>query len=153
ACQLVAAASGRQLWSERFGGALEDSFDLQDRIVESVVGSALPALRAAEIEFARLKPEAEQTAYDLILRAEMPAFAETAEANALALRLLARALKLDPPNHAANALAAWCRQQRHLLDWPAEDDDDRETAKRMARAAIAAGSDDPTALAVAAAVR
>lgn len=153
ACQLVEAASGRQLWSQRFDGTLEDSFDLQDRVVESVVGSVAPALRAAEIELARRKPEAEQSAYDLILLAEMPAFAETTQDNALALRLLERALEIDPANCAANALAAWCRQQRHLLDWPGGEDHDREVAKRMGRAAIAAGSDHPTALAVAGAVR
>jgi len=41
-CQLVEAASGRHLWAERFDGTLEDSFDLQDRITESVIGSVAP---------------------------------------------------------------------------------------------------------------
>ena len=49
-CQLVEAASGQHLWSERFEGTLEDSFELQDRIVESVIGAVGPVLRSAEIE-------------------------------------------------------------------------------------------------------
>ena len=38
-CQLVEAASGQHLWADRFDGTLEDTFDLQDRITESVIGS------------------------------------------------------------------------------------------------------------------
>src|ERR1700730_19214527 len=87
-CQLVEAASGQHLWAERFDGTLEDSFDLQDKIIESVVGSVAPVLRGAEIERARRKPEATQDVYDLTLRALLPAFAETAEDNDEALRLL-----------------------------------------------------------------
>jgi adenylate cyclase len=153
ACQLVEAASGQHLWAERFDGTLEDSFDLQDKVIEAVIGSVAPALRDAEIERARRKPEANQDFYDLTLRAMYRAFAETAEDNAEALRLLARALDMDPANPVANALAAWCRQERHLMEWPTVEEHDRETAKRMARAAIAAGSDVPLALAVAGAVR
>ena len=33
------AASGQHLWVDRFDGTLDDSFDLQDRITESVIGS------------------------------------------------------------------------------------------------------------------
>src|SRR6266446_1414606 len=78
---------------ERFDGTLEDSFDLQDKIIESVVGSIAPVLRGAEIERARRKPEASQDVYDLILRALLPAFAETAEDNDEAVRLLALELE------------------------------------------------------------
>jgi adenylate cyclase len=152
-CQLVEAESGQGLWAERFDGSLEDSFDLQDRIVEAVIGSVGPILRTAEIERARRKPEAGQDAYDLVLRASVPAFAETADDNDEAMRLLTRALALDPAYPSANALAAWCRQQRHLMAWPGAQDEDREAAKRLARIAIAEGADVPLALVVAAVVR
>src|SRR5205823_1368847 len=38
-CQLIEAETRQHLWSEQFDGTMEDSFDLQDRIVESVIGS------------------------------------------------------------------------------------------------------------------
>jgi adenylate cyclase len=151
-CQLVEAASGEHLWAERFDGTLEDSFDLQDQITESLIGSVGPVLRGAEIERARRKPEASQDAYDLVCRAIPSVFAETAGDNQEALRLLGLVFESDPDNPLANALAAWCRQQRHLMNWPGGEDDDREAAKRLARTAIAGGSDVPLALAVAAAV-
>jgi adenylate cyclase len=152
-CQLVEAASGQHLWADRFDGTLEDTFDLQDRITESVIGSVAPVLREAEIERARRKPEASQDVYDLTLRAFHPTFAETPEDNEEALRLLAQVLEIDPSHPMANALAAWCHQQRHLMDWPAVEADDRETARRMARMAITGGADAPMALALGGAVR
>jgi adenylate cyclase len=152
-CQLVEAASGEHLWAERFDGTLEDSFDLQDRITESLIGSVGPVLRGAEFERARRKPEASQDAYDLVCRAIPAAFAETAEDNQEALRLLGLVFETDPDHAFANALAAWCRQQRHLMNWSHGEDDDREAAKRLARTAISHGADFPLALAVAGAVR
>jgi adenylate cyclase len=152
-CQLVEAASGEHLWAERFDGTLEDTFDLQDRITEALIGSIGPVLRGAEVERARRKPEANQDVYDLTCRAIPATFAETAEDNQEALRLLGLALEAEPGYAMANALAAWCRQQRHLLNWPGGEEDDREAAKRLARAAIAAGGDAPLPLALAGAVR
>jgi TolB-like protein len=152
-CQLVECATGQHLWAERFDGTLEDSFDLQDRITESVIGSVAPVLRSAEIERANRKPEASLDVYDLVCRALPSAFAETAEDNREALRLLDRALESNPAYPTANALAAWCRQQRHLMEWPDAREDDREAAKSLARAAIAGGGEVPLALAVGGAVR
>lgn len=152
-CQLVEAASGQQLWSERFDGTLEESFDLQDEVTLRVIGAVSPALRVAEIERARRAQGQSQSVYELTLRAIGPAFAETARENAEALRILGRALDIDHAAPSANALAAWCLQQRHLMNWPAAQGDDREAAKRLARKAIAEGADAPMALAVGATVR
>ena len=48
--QLVEAATGRHLWAERYDGASEDVFDLQDRITADVVGAIEPSVQQAEIE-------------------------------------------------------------------------------------------------------
>jgi adenylate cyclase len=47
--QLIDAESGAHLWADRFDGDLENIFDLQDSIAESVVGVVEPTLREAEI--------------------------------------------------------------------------------------------------------
>jgi len=151
-CQLVEAESGQHVWADRFDGTLEDSFDLQDRITASVIGSVGPVLRQAETERARRKPEVNLDAYDLVCRAFPPTFAETADDNEEALRLLTQALEMNPDFPIANALAAWCLQQRHLLDWPAAQADDREHAVRLARAAIAGGDESPLGLTLGGAV-
>ena len=54
--QLVDTATGAHLWADRFDGGLDDIFDLQDQVTESVVGAIAPAVEKAEIERAKRKP-------------------------------------------------------------------------------------------------
>ena len=51
--QLIDTATGVHLWADRFDGALEDVFDLQDQVTASVVGAISPKLEQAEIERAQ----------------------------------------------------------------------------------------------------
>ena len=53
--QLIEAETGNHIWAEKYDGAIEDVFDLQDRITERVVGAIEPSIRQAEIERARRK--------------------------------------------------------------------------------------------------
>jgi TolB-like protein len=66
--QLVDAATGAHLWADRFDGALEDIFDLQDQVAASVVGAIAPKLEQAEIERAKRTPTESLDAYDHFLR-------------------------------------------------------------------------------------
>ncbi len=67
--QLIEAETGAHLWAEKFDGALEDVFDLQDQITDRVVGIVEPSLRQSEIERSRRKHPENLGAYDLYLRA------------------------------------------------------------------------------------
>ena len=67
--QLVDAATGARIWAERFDGALEDVFDLQDQITEKVVAIVEPNVQRSEIERSRRKRPESLDAYDLYLRA------------------------------------------------------------------------------------
>jgi adenylate cyclase len=62
--QLVDAMTGGHIWADRFDGALEDVFDLQDRVTASVVGAIEPRLQRAEIQRAGRKPTESLDAYD-----------------------------------------------------------------------------------------
>src|SRR4030095_133366 len=63
--QLVDTATGAHLWADRFDGAVEDIFDLQDQVTVGVVGAIVPRLEEAEIERARRKPTESLDAYAL----------------------------------------------------------------------------------------
>ena len=65
--QLIEAETGAHLWADRFDGALEDVFDLQDQITERVVGIVEPSLQRSEIERSRRKRPENLDAYDLYL--------------------------------------------------------------------------------------
>ena len=53
-----------------FSGALEEIFELQDRLTENVAAAIEPTLRAAETLRSREKPQHDLHAYDLCLQAE-----------------------------------------------------------------------------------
>jgi adenylate cyclase len=67
--QLIDTATGAHIWADRFDGALDDIFQLQDRVAGEVVGAIEPKLRLAEIERAIRKPTDSLDAWDLYLRA------------------------------------------------------------------------------------
>ena len=54
--QLIDTATGAHIWAERFDGALDDVFALQDEVAGGVAGAVEPQLRLAEIERADREP-------------------------------------------------------------------------------------------------
>lgn len=64
---IISTATGIHIW-ERFDGALDGVFDLQDRAASSVVGAIELQLGLAEIDHASRKPTQSLEAYDLYLR-------------------------------------------------------------------------------------
>ena len=146
--QLLEAETGAHLWADRYEGKLEDVFDLQDQITEKVVGVVEPSLQQSEIERSKRKRPENLDAYGLYLRA-LPRMMSMIPADArVAEGFLEDALKLDPNYAAAHALIAWCHEICYIRG--GRDEADKAAGIRHARAAIASGTDDATALAVAA---
>ena len=96
------------LWADRFDGALEDIFDLQDQLSAMIVGAISPKLEQAEIERARRKPTESLHAYDYYLRGMASFHHGSRKALAQALELFKKAIQLDPGFASAYAMAAWC---------------------------------------------
>lgn len=144
--QLIDAATGMTLWSERFEGRINNIFELQDQMTANVVGAIAPQLERAEIERAKQKPTESLDAYEYYLRAMANLHFGTREAVDEALRLLYKAIERDPEYAAAYAMAAWCYLWRKINGWT--NDRVRETAEgtRLARRAVELGKDDAVAL-------
>jgi TolB-like protein len=144
--QLIEGATGTHLWADRFEGALEDIFDLQDQVTASVVGAIGPKLEQAEIERARAKPTENLNAYDLYLRALPSCHALTIAESDEALRLLRQAISLDPNYALAKALAAACLTTRDNQGISCLTKRETDEGIRLAREALDAGRDDPSVL-------
>jgi adenylate cyclase len=145
--QLLEAETGAHLWADRYDGALEDVFDLQDKITQSIVGIIEPNLRRAEIERAQRKRPDSLDAYDLYLRALPHLGSAMPEDAAIGMRHLEDALKLDLNYAAAHAYMAWALEMRFMRG--GFNEADAAAGLRHARAALAHGGDDATALAIA----
>jgi TolB-like protein/class 3 adenylate cyclase len=140
--QLIDTTTGAHIWADRFDGALDDIFDLQDQVASNVAGAIEPKLRQSEIERARRKPTANLTAYDLYLRALAQSYRYTDEGFAKAVALAREALAIDPSYAPAAALVGWCRGMQRLQGWGALSDEDIGEACRLARQALEAERDD-----------
>ncbi len=146
--QLIEAETGAHLWADRYDGALEDVFDLQDQITGKVVGIVEPSLQRSEIERSRRKRPENLNPYDLYLRA-VPHMATVMPADGrIAAELLEDALRLDPNYAAAHALLAWCHETFFSRGGFLEAD--KTAGIGHARAVIGSSTDDATALAIAA---
>jgi TolB-like protein len=144
--QLIDASSGAHLWADRFEGALEDIFDLQDRVTESVVGAIAPKLEQVEIERARRKPTESLDAYDYYLRG-MASFHQTSQASiSEALDLFYKAIEFDADYAAAYGMAAWCYNRRKSSRWVTDPVKETSETERLARRAVELGREDAVAL-------
>lgn len=152
--QLIEGASGAHLWAENFDGVLEDVFDFQDRITETVVGLVEPQVRQAEIERARRKRPENLDAYDLYLQA-LPLMHQGQKVVRLedydeAILLLEHAVALDPGFAPALAYAAWAHEKRLTRGGVAPPGvDDAKATIALAERAIAADSNDAIVLVIA----
>jgi adenylate cyclase len=115
--QLIDTATGAHIWADRFDGALDDIFELQDQVASNVAGAIEPKPRQSEIERAGRKPTANLTAYDLYLRALAQSRRFTEEGFAEAVALARRALAIDPSYAPAAALVGRCRGHQRAQGW------------------------------------
>ena len=150
--QLIETEGGAHVWSSRFDGAIEDFFDLEDRITEQVAGALQPSIRIAEIERSRRKRPQDLGSYDFTMRAMPHVWALEKEESAKALELLEKALAIDPEYPLALSLAGWCHAQRSVYNWADDIAGSQAMARSLAERAAEMSGDDPVILAVLGAV-
>ena len=143
--QLIDAATGIHLWADRFEGDLTDIFALQDRMTESVVSAVAPKMFQIEIGLAARRPN-DLSAYDLCLRAVPHLTSRTPGGTAKALRLVSRALEIDPGYGFAATLAGTCHFVNVSEEWAADPKSEIAEGFRLLRLAIRIDENDSEAL-------
>jgi TolB-like protein len=142
--QLNDAATGSQLWAERYDRGLADVFAVQDEITEAIVAAIEPQLYEAENFRAQRKPPESLDAWDLVMRALSHYWRMTREDNTAAQALLENAIAIDPNYAQALAVLAVTHTFGVNMGW-----EDRATnlpaAERVALAAVRADGEDPWA--------
>ncbi len=144
--QLVDAATGMNLWADRFEGRLNDVFELQDQVTASVIAAISPHLERAEISRAKRKPTESLDAYDIYLHGMASFHQWTREATDAALRDFYRAIELGPDLAAAYALAAMAYSRRRGQNWFSDREQEEAEVRRLARQAVKLGPDDAVLL-------
>jgi TolB-like protein len=144
--QLIDTSTGAHLWADRFDGAMEDIFELQDQVTISVVGAITPTLERAEIGRAVLKPTDSLDAYDHYMRGIASAYRWTNDGTSEALQHFYRAIENDPKFALAHALATSCYAWRKANGWATDSAREIAETKRLAERATQLGQDDAQVL-------
>lgn len=144
--QLIDAQTGAHLWADRFDGAIDNVFDLQDQLTSCVVGAIAPKLQQAEVERVRHKPTESLVAYDYFLRGTASFNRFTRSNTDEALWLFGRAIQLDPDFTTPYGMAALCYCRRKAACWWTDPVKETAEAVRLARTAVEFGNDDVIAL-------
>ncbi|MDK1482784.1 transcriptional regulator, partial [Sinorhizobium sp. 6-117] len=147
AAQFVDGGSGAHLWAETFDGELDDVFEFQDRITESVATLIEPHIQTAEIERSRRERPGSVAAYDIYLQALAKISTETEKDNAEAYALLRKGLEQDPDNALLLAHAAWALEHRHTMGWPPLGPDDVAECSALARRGLEQAAGDAMVMA------
>ncbi len=108
--QLVDAVDDKHLWAERYDRELEDIFAVQDEVTNAIVSTIEPHLASTERQRARRKPTESLGAWECYQRGLWHMYQYQRDDLSEALKLLERAIALDPtfsPAHAGLALSLY----------------------------------------------
>ncbi len=144
--QLLDATTGQHIWADRYDGALDDIFDLQDQITATVVGAIEPYLNRAEFERVKQKRPDSLDAYNLTLRGLQAMNELTPEGTGRALELFNEAIEVDPNYARAYVCASWCHRRHVQLRGMTLSQEDKKECTRLAEAALKADDTDPYVL-------
>ncbi|HEX2556167.1 MAG TPA: tetratricopeptide repeat protein [Microvirga sp.] len=143
--QLSDAASGKQIWAQKYDRDLQDIFAVQDEITERVVAAVEPHLYAEEGYRAAGLPPESIDAWGLVVRAMGlinrigPAQNEQAQA------LLRQALALEPGYAKAHALLGWAVRWSAHCYWHPDPPEGHRQAAAHARDALTLDPGEPWA--------
>jgi TolB-like protein len=135
--RLVDAVTSLQFWAERFNGMIDEMFDLQDRVTAKVVAAVVPRLITAEIQRVQSIQSGRQRPYDLMLRGLRQYGTRTRCAMDEAIRLLRRAIALDPGYALAHAHLASILWLMVAYGWKTHDDPAISDMLAIAQTALA----------------
>ncbi|HXZ00793.1 MAG TPA: adenylate/guanylate cyclase domain-containing protein [Stellaceae bacterium] len=138
--QLIEAEGDHHLWAERYDRELKDIFDIQDEITTAIAAVLPGRVEAAARERVKRKTPENLAAWELVLAGKLLHHRSHCEDNVQALRMLERAIALDPDYAHAHAWRACTLGQSYVRGWCSDVDATLRAIRDELR--IARGLDD-----------
>lgn len=135
--QLIEAASGVHLWSDRYKRPLVDLFTLCDEIIDRLVATLVARVEMSERERALRKPIESLEAYDHCLRGRELWWLWEEEANRVAQDHFRKAIELDPTFSLAYRSLSYVLIQSGCGGWAASPHQVLDEARELAERAVA----------------
>jgi adenylate cyclase len=115
--QLIDGETETHIWAERYDRKLEDIFAIQDEVTSAIVATLWGRVEAARHDRVQRKRTENMAAYEFVLTGKVLHHWSNRESNAEAIRLLDRAIALDPNYAHAHAWKACVTGQAWLHQW------------------------------------
>ena len=140
--QLIDAETDRHLWAERYDRELADIFAIQDEVTSSIVSILPGRVEAAAHDRVQRKLPENLAAYECVLAGKLLHHRSAPADNEEALRLLERAIAVDPGYAHAHAWKACVLGQSFVNGWSADPDSTRLTVIKEVTQALSLDEND-----------
>lgn len=140
--QLIEAATGVHLWSDRYKRPLVDLFMLCDEIIDGLVATLVARVEMSERERALRKPIESLEAYDHCLRGRELWYQWEESANREAQGHFRQAIALDPTFSLAYRSLSYVLIQAGCAGWASSPQEAVEEGRDLAERAVALGPAD-----------
>lgn len=136
---------GLHVWAEKYDRVIEDIFELQDEMTQTIAGALEPELHAVERERAARKPPESLDAWECYQRGLWNMWHYENEKMIAAWDLFQKAVDLDPGFATAYAYQSYCNYVLVVLGFSKERDRLVEEGKLLAKKAMEIDTRDPVA--------
>ena len=137
AAELVRAADGKQLWSDKYDLQLEYIFDIQEEMARQIAATIEPELSKVEQQLAARKAPESLDAWDCYQRGLWNLWRFTTPGFNSAETYFQRAIAADPNFARSHGALSYVNLQRAFIDEPKDRPARLEMALRQARDAVA----------------
>ena len=141
--QLIDAATSTHLWADRYDRDLTDIFEVQDEVVEKIVGALAVTLTQGEQQRLRRHGTSNVEAYECWLRARALLTRGTRESIVEARAMYRRAIEFDHNFAAPHAGLAFAAIADHTSGWALDSAQALLEAERWARRALELNDQEP----------
>lgn len=128
--QLIDGKTNHHIWAERYDRSLEDIFEVQDDLTNTIMNTLIQKIATSSLERALRRPPKNMVAYDHYLRGMALIMRLNKGDNLLAQQEAKKAVELDPTYARGHMAFAWARIYDYLTGWS----EDRNLALREGRA-------------------
>jgi adenylate cyclase len=140
--QLIDAKADHHIWAERYDRELEDIFAVQDEVTTAIVATLPGRIDAATQERAERKLPENMAAHEFVMAGKILHHRSKQADNEEALRLLDRAIELDPKYAHAHSWMACTLAQSWVYNWCEDRDATWEKVSQELQIALALDDDD-----------
>jgi TolB-like protein/DNA-binding SARP family transcriptional activator/Flp pilus assembly protein TadD len=143
--QLIEAASGNQIWGNRYESSSDKLFDLEEQLSRQIAATVTGRIESDLESTAIAKSAADKQSYDLLLAGRYHANKFTRQDMVTAITYLEQCLTQDPHNVQAHALLYLCHSVNWMEYWSKDYKESFRLAGKHSHKAFALDPDNPFA--------